>query len=842
MSSTSLFTFEGVRLVGPSYALKTEFEAKALLSVVGARSSTDLESILKSEAASTFLCDRDSVEIKTFNKTPEGILFTCQCPPVAKFQPRTLEVQSTPEQLLVPGNLVFCNEADWKDTSFKTAVYVNMEGYIFTMCCHPGVQAGRIALNSIHREMLRCSQGETVTVFQIHPPGSQNGIVRLVLEVDMIMRNRVIREPLDATKMSEFVRRVYKRQMFRVDQKFVMEFSGITLIAKVLGLETLKGLEETHGNEPLFGMLVEDSLVEINKHPRASFNLVNQNSGIRPLRIEFSFEKLGIGGLDHELAATFRRAFASRMYPPETIRKLGIKHVKGILLYGPPGTGKTLIARQIGKMLKTKDPKVVNGPELLNKYVGATEEAIRELFADAEEDAAANGEDAELHLIIFDEIDAICKKRGSVRDGTGVIDSAVNQLLSKMDGVDEMNNVLVIGMTNRKDMMDDALLRHGRFEVHMEVGLPDEAGRLQILRIHTSQMKKEHCLNSDVDLENIASRTRNFSGAEIAGLIRSAASFALNRKVDLENTDKVPEGDVVVEMSDFEEALLEVQPQFGVSAEEISMYLGAGLIPYGPTFDHLVQSCSAFVKQVEKGTRANLLTVLLEGPLGSGKTALAAHLAMESKFPFVKFVTPESMVGFAEGSKCSTIAKLFDDAYKSPLSVIVLDNIERLVEYVHIGPRFSNAVLQTLLVLLKKRPPKGRRLLILGTTSCKDILEPMEIVDSFNVVMNVPALHDKSDIRRVLESSNSFAPEDIDGVTSIVPGGVGIKQLLLIIEMAQAELLEEESETSREEERGPSTSGEASSSSSSSRRTVSYDRFLQCLLDFGLIPDLPDYL
>ena len=134
-------------------------------------------------------------------------------------------------------------------------------------------------------------------------------------------------------------------------------------------------------------------------------------------------------------------------------------------------------------MLNGKEPKVVNGPEVLNKYVGASEENVRKLFEEAEKDQAMNGEASELHVIIFDEIDAICKSRGSARDGSGVHDTVVNQLLTKIDGVDALNNILLIGMTNRKDMLDEALLRPGRLEVHVEIGLPDDKGRLQILKV-----------------------------------------------------------------------------------------------------------------------------------------------------------------------------------------------------------------------------------------------------------------------------------------------------------------------------------------------------------------------
>eukprot|EP01051_Picozoa_sp_SAG22_P005586 SAG22_NODE_336_length_12071_cov_10.875125_7_plen_215_part_00 len=190
---------------------------------------------------------------------------------------------------------------------------------------------------------------------------------------------------------------------------------------------------------------------------------------------------------------------------------MGIKHVKGVLLWGPPGTGKTLIARKIGEMLNAKEPKIVNGPEILNKYVGESEAKIRELFADADADMAEHGEDSELHIIIFDEIDAICKQRGSGKDGTGVGDTVVNQMLSKMDGVTAINNILIIGMTNRKDMIDEALLRPGRFEVHVEIGLPDERGRHQILGIHTHKMMEHDMMTEDIDLLELAANTKNYS-------------------------------------------------------------------------------------------------------------------------------------------------------------------------------------------------------------------------------------------------------------------------------------------------------------------------------------------
>lgn len=162
------------------------------------------------------------------------------------------------------------------------------------------------------------------------------------------------------------------------------------------------------------------------------FSTLDSSSAKALIKADFKFEDLGIGGLDAEFSAIFRRAFASRIFPPSIVEKLGVQHVKGLLLYGPPGTGKTLMARQIGKMLNAREPKIVSGPEVLSKFVGQSEENVRKLFADAEAEYKAKGEESSLHIIILDELDAICRQRGSRGDSTGVGDSVVNQLLAKV--------------------------------------------------------------------------------------------------------------------------------------------------------------------------------------------------------------------------------------------------------------------------------------------------------------------------------------------------------------------------------------------------------------------------
>jgi vesicle-fusing ATPase len=274
-----------------------------------------------------------------------------------------------------------------------------------------------------------------------------------------------------------------------------------------------------------------------------------------------------------------------------------------MLLFGPPGCGKTLIARQIGKVLNAREPKIVNGPEILNKFVGGSEEKVRELFADAEKEQLEMGDHSMLHIIILDEMDAICKSRGANRSDSGVSDSVVNQLLSKIDGVDSLNNILLIGMTNRKDMIDDALLRPGRLEVHVEIGLPDHKGRLQILGIHTKSMSENKRISPEVmdRLGELSEKTKNFSGAEIEGLVKAATSYALTRCVDVKDLSKAPDDkNLIVRFDDFQRALDDVSPKFGAKSSELKAMYRNGFVPYGDSFDLLMGNMERLVEQGEK--------------------------------------------------------------------------------------------------------------------------------------------------------------------------------------------------------------------------------------------------
>ncbi|DBB18339.1 hypothetical protein WJX82_004385 [Trebouxia sp. C0006] len=703
--------------------------------------------------------------------------------------PGTYRVAGCPDQDAAKTNLAFVSVSD----PLAQAGYVEVADVVLSVRGDPRINPSDFGLNTIQRRMLKVSVGDKVAVNVFRLPRDAFAVTVLSAQLSFVTKKNIKEAApveLDAAILNAHIQSRFGGQVFAVEQNVTFEYLGTNyLIAVTNLLVTDKVGDQVEARR---AQLVPSTAFVFEVPPNSGLKLAGQHSNVAPQLFkhkEFNFEKLGIGGLDNQFEQIFRRAFASRVFPPSVVERLGIHHVKGVLLFGPPGTGKTLIARQIGKMLNGKEPKVVNGPEILNKYVGASEENVRKLFEEAEADQAAHGEASELHVIIFDEIDAICKSRGSVNSGAGVHDTVVNQLLTKIDGVDSLNNILLIGMTNRKDMLDEALLRPGRLEVQVEIGLPDDKGRLQILQIHTSKMAANSFLGRDIDLWSLAERTKNFSGAEIEGLVKSAASFALNRQVDVNDLDKpVIEENIKIEMADFERALSEVKPAFGAVTETLEQYRLNGMVDSGEHFRHLQSTCRNLVEQVRTSEKTPILTCLLEGPTGTGKTALAATIGIDSQFPYVKLISAENMVGFSEQAKAAQIAKVFDDAYRSVFSIIILDDIERLLEYVAIGPRFSNSVLQTLLVLLKKQPPKGRKLLVLGTTSAGAVMEDMEVSTTFNVVLNVPKLKEP-EIMTVLKALRAFAPDEVNmAVASLIESQMPIKRLLLLLDIARQDV------------------------------------------------------
>jgi vesicle-fusing ATPase len=616
----------------------------------------------------------------------------------------------------------------------------------------------KILLSKIQREYLNKTPEKDICEIKPIKTVECDQIMLLRIDVDLV---RMSTENIDAVAFVEAFSDTYRLFPFNNDQKLYFYFNNIGFVVTVKELIT--------NNDSTSGILLSNTEIYVSTNS-SKLTFINNNKDNLLLDPNFNFESLGIGGLKKEFSQMFRRAFVQRVFDKDVIKKLGIPHVKGIMLYGPPGTGKTLIAKRLGNLLNARPPKIVNGPEILNKYIGQSEENIRNLFKDAEEEWKIKKEESGLHIIIFDEIDAICKKRGSSMN-SGVGDQVVNQLLSKMDGVESLENVLVIGMTNRLDLIDDALLRPGRFEIHLEISLPDEEARNEIFRIHTKAMEEANYIHKNVDLKNIAKLSKNYTGAEITAVIKSAVSYALERKVHNreapeERLDIVGDTNICVDMKDFMRALDEVKPSFGIN--ELDFCKFQRTFYEIPNFTEAVELGKSFLRKLKTTNLYNTSSLLFYGEPGVGKTNLVVKAARLSMFPFIKMISPRNIIGLSEYEKVNYIKNKFLDAYKSEESIIILDDIEGLIDFVNIGPRFSNAILQALKIFIKEEDKK--KLFVFGTSSNVEVLKECGIYECFHGTFKVDKIN-KDDFEQLCQQNPNFK-----GVTFTEP--CSIKNLL----------------------------------------------------------------
>ena len=389
-----------------------------------------------------------------------------------------------------------------------------------------------------------------------------------------------------------------------------------------------------------------------------------------------------IGGLDEELEQV-REMIEVPLNEPELFQRIGIEPPKGVLLYGPPGTGKTLIAKAVANEVDAEFLSVP-GPEIMSKYKGESEAKIREKFEQAQENAPA--------IIFFDEIDAIAGKRD---DESDVENRVVAQLLSLMDGLDPRGEVIIIGATNRVDTLDPALRRGGRFDREIEIGVPGETGRREILEVQTRNMT----LGDDVSIDGLAERTHGFVGADLHAMVTEAAMEALPRfraavsesESDGDGGDSEGEGEdegeesetarPAVRRADFDAAMASVEPsamrEFVAEAPTTTYDDVGGLENAKRTLTEAVEWPLTYETLFESTNTEPPSGVLLYGPPGVGKTTMGRALAGESKVNFIHVEGPELIDKYV-GESEKAVRNVFDRARQAAPTVVFFDEIDAI--------------------------------------------------------------------------------------------------------------------------------------------------------------------
>ncbi|KAI8823782.1 P-loop containing nucleoside triphosphate hydrolase protein [Fimicolochytrium jonesii] len=379
-----------------------------------------------------------------------------------------------------------------------------------------------------------------------------------------------------------------------------------------------------------------------------------------------------IGGVRRQLAQ-IRELVELPLRHPQLFKSIGIKPPRGILMFGPPGTGKTLIARAVANETGAFF-FLINGPEIMSKMAGESESNLRKAFEEAEKNSPA--------IIFIDEIDAIAPKRDKTN---GEVERrVVSQLLTLMDGLKARSNVVVIAATNRPNSIDAALRRFGRFDREIDIGIPDPTGRLEILRIHTKNMK----LGDDVDLEQIASETHGYVGADMASLCSEAAIQQIREKMDLidleeETIDAEVLDSLAVTMDNFRyalgisnpSALRETIVEVPTTTWDDIGGLEKVKLELQETVQYPVEHPEKFLKFGMNPSKG----VLFYGPPGCGKTLLAKAIANECQANFISIKGPELLTMWF-GESEANVRDVFDKARAAAPCVVFFDELDSIAK------------------------------------------------------------------------------------------------------------------------------------------------------------------
>ena len=635
--------------------------------------------------------------------------------------------------------------------------------------------SGIIKIDGITRHNIGGGIGDKVTVKSVEVGDAQK-----------IVLSPTEKLPIDEAQLHQVMINTYQNHVFSIHDSIVL---STQMGGKIQFIVT--------STKPAKPVIVTENTI---------FKLGSMTKAVDSSIPRITYDELG--GLKNEVQK-IREMVELPMRHPELFEKIGVEAPKGVLLYGPPGTGKTLLAKAVAGETNANFT-YLSGPEIIGKYYGESEERLREFFKQAEENTPS--------IIFIDEIDSIAPKREEV---SGDVEKRiVSQLLTLMDGMKSRGKVVVIAATNRPDSLDPALRRPGRFDREIEIGIPDEEGRLAILNIHTRGMP----IDEKVDLKAISKITHGFVGADLEVLAKEAAMRSLRRimpEIDLDQ-EKISQEilqKIQITNEDFRDALKEVRPsalrEVLIQTPNVTWDDVGGLESLK---EELREAIEWPIKHKDAFDYVNVETpkgILLHGPTGTGKTLIAKAVAKMTESNFISIKGPELLSKWV-GESEKGVREIFRKARLAAPCIIFLDEVDALVPRrggssdSHVTENVVSQILTEIDGL-----EELHNVLIIGATNRLDIVDPAILRPGrFDRIIEVPLpdakgrsnifkIHTKKkplakdvDLEKIVERTDGFSGAEIAaianraGITALKRYVNGKSSSVKEIEISQNDLID----------------------------------------------------